>query len=219
MSRIVGVASAFPKPCSKQSDMTKTITVALALLTVAGMARAQDALVELDPAQTRVEFTLSAALHTVHGAFKMNSGIIRFDPASGKASGTVVVDTQSGDTGNRTRDRRMHKEILESQTYPEMTFTPASVQGSVARQGTSQLQVSGVLKLHGAEHEINLPVSVQIDGNQVTVATRWVVPYVQWGLKNPSNFILRVSDKVEVSVHATGKVTFPRAPGSANANP
>jgi hypothetical protein len=29
---------------------------------------------------------------------------------------------------------------------------------------------------------------------------------VQWGLKNPSKFFLRVSDKVDLNIQATGRV-------------
>jgi hypothetical protein len=34
------------------------------------------------------------------------------------------VDATSGDTGNTGRDHKMHQEILESQRYPEIIFTP-----------------------------------------------------------------------------------------------
>jgi hypothetical protein len=29
---------------------------------------------------------------------------------------------------------------------------------------------------------------------------------VQWGMKNPSNFLLKVSDKVEMSIQAAGRL-------------
>jgi hypothetical protein len=36
-----------------------------------------------------------------------------------------------------------------------------------------------------------------------------VVPYVRWGLKNPSTFILRVSDKLDLDINATGRLVEP----------
>jgi hypothetical protein len=35
---------------------------------------------------------------------------------------------------------------------------------------------------------------------------KFLVPYVKWGLKNPSTFILRVDDKVTIDVHAVGQI-------------
>jgi len=33
------------------------------------------------------------------------------------------------------------------------------------------------------------------------------VKYREWGMKNPSTFILRVNEKVEIHVHGVGKLT------------
>jgi polyisoprenoid-binding protein YceI len=76
---------------------------------------AQEAVLELDPAQTHIEFTLAGALNTVHGTFKLKSGTIRFDPATGKAGG-LVVGVTSGNSGGGSRDHKMHKDVLASST-------------------------------------------------------------------------------------------------------
>ena len=161
----------------------------------------------LDPAQSRVEFTLGDVLHTVHGTFKVKSGVIRFDPATGEANGEMVVDAASGDSGSGARDRRMHKNILESKRYPEIVFVPNRVEGQLAAQGTSRLSVHGLFRIHGVEHELTLPFQVQNSNGAIVADTNFVVPYVQWGMKNPSNFLLRVSDKVNIDIHAVGKLT------------
>ncbi len=98
----------------------------------------------------------------------------------------------------------MHKDILESQEYSEIAFTPAEIQGHLIPQGESQLELKGVLKLHGTEHEISIPVSVHVDGTLLAASAHLVIPYVKWGLKNPSTFILRVSDKVDIDIRASG---------------
>jgi polyisoprenoid-binding protein YceI len=151
-----------------------------------------------DPAHTTVQFKLGATLHTVHGSFKLAHSDVRFDPASGKISGVVAIDASSGASGDDSRDRRMHQEILESAKYPEIVFTPDRVDGAVAAQGASQIQVHGVFRIHGAAHEITIPVQVQMANGQASVKTSFTIPYVKWGMKNPSTFLLRVSDKVEI---------------------
>ena len=171
---------------------------ALALLSPLG---AQDLSLEMDPAQSKVEFTLGATLHTVHGAFQFKRGAIRFDPASGKASGELLVDARSGATGNDTRDRKMHKEILESQRFPDIVFRPGRVEGKLAPQGVSQMQVHGAFAIHGVEHELNAPVEVNVSGGVYTITAHFAVPYLKWGMKNPSTLFLHVDDKVDITIH------------------
>ena len=107
-----------------------------------GQVLAEEAVVTLDPAKTQVEFTLESTFHTVHGSFKLKSGRINFDSASGAASGAIVVDAGSGNSGNRSRDNKMHKDVLESARYPEIVFIPHKVIGTVP-QGASRVEVWG----------------------------------------------------------------------------
>ena len=167
----------------------------------ASPAAAQEVYVELKPADTAVDFTLGAALHTVHGTFKLKRGEIHFDPATRKASGAVVVDAASGHSGNGGRDRRMHENVLETGRYPDIVFTPDRVDGTLAAQGTSQLQVHGMFRIHGVEHELTLPVQVEAAPGEVVATAHFEVPYVKWGMKNPSTLFLRVSDKVAITIH------------------
>jgi polyisoprenoid-binding protein YceI len=157
---------------------------------------------ELDPAQTEVEFKLGATLHTVEGAFALKRDHIGFDPDTGKASGELVVDATSGQSGNDSRDRNMHKSVLESDRYPEILFRPDRVAGKVAPQGRSQVQVHGTFTIHGADHEMTVPVDVEIADGRYTAAGHFPIPYVKWGMKNPSTFLLRASDKVDLTVQA-----------------
>ena len=182
------------------------MATALFVLVLAGRSQAQELFLVLDPAQTRIDFTLGDVLHTVHGAFKLKHGAVHVDPATGAATGLVVVDATSGDSGNGGRDRKMHKDILESQKYPEIAITPVRIQGQLAREGASQIELQGLFKIHGTEHEITMKVAVQIEGDRLTAVIQFVVPYAQWGMKNPSTFIFRVSDKVDIDIHAAGRL-------------
>ncbi len=170
---------------------------------LASLCSAENAF-ELDPSKTEIKFTLHDVLHTVHGSFKLKRGSIRFDPVTGKASGEIVIDLASGASGNGSRDKRMHKEILESQKYPEAIFAPDSVQGRLETEGESQLDVHGVFKIHGADHELTLHLLIDAQGGgRYTASSHFFIPYVKWGLKNPSNFFLRVDDTVAMDIQAS----------------
>lgn len=179
---------------------------ALATLVLAPASRAQESIVQLDPAQAKIEFSLDGNFHTVHGKFALKSSTIRFDSSSGKISGAIVVDATSGDSGNSGRDKKMNREILESAKFPEIVFTPMKMTGAMAADGISKVEVSGQFRLHGQDHDVTLPIDIKADGKALQITTHTEIPYVKWGLKNPSNFLLRVSDKVAIDIEATGRV-------------
>jgi polyisoprenoid-binding protein YceI len=195
-------------------DTTKKSAHSLALLGVllvfAGMlaaqtpAPAQGLALQLDPARSGAEITLPATMHTVHGTFAAKRGTIHFDPASGRADGEVVFEATSGNTGNDGRDHKMHHDVLESQRYPEIVLRPDRAEGAFAASGTSTLRVHGRFGIHGAEHEITIPVEVSFTGNAWTAKASFQVPYVKWGMKNPSTLFLHVPDSVTVRIHAAG---------------
>jgi len=164
----------------------------------------QEATLNFVPAQTTVNFTLGDVLHTVHGSFKLKAGQVRFAPASNAISGEIVVDAASGNTDNTSRDRKMHKEILESARYSEVTFRPDRVEGRVLALGTSHVQVHGMFGIHGAQHEITVPAQVELAPDHWSLTVHFAVPYVKWGLKDPSTFILRVEKTVDIDLHALG---------------
>ena len=168
---------------------------------------AQEMTLALDQANTKVEFTLADVLHTVHGTFALKSGMIHFNPSTGVASGLVIVDVKSGQSGNSKRDRRMHADILQSEQYPDATFTPTKMSGHFSPQGNSEIQVDGTFRIHGSDHPITLVVPLQIRGNSADLKTQLVIPYEKWGMKNPSTFVLRVSDKVELDITASGHLS------------
>ena len=199
--------------------MEKTSRYVLAALAVIAIwtckVRAQEITYELDPAKTTIEFTLPATMHTVHGHFQLKRGSIHFNQATGEAGGSVVVDVKSGDTGNDGRDRKMHREVLQSANYPEATFTPTHISGAADLTKNPTVQVQGILNVHGSDHPMTMTASVQRNRDQLNSTTSFVIPYTKWGLKDPSTFILHVSDEVTVEITASGRIVQGTATGAS----
>src|SRR5581483_7562262 len=116
--------------CRRCAEQLKTnrplIHIVLALLACVPLsAQPQELRLEFTPANTSVDFTLGDILHTVHGSCRLKQGQINYDFATAAVRGQLVIDATSGQSGNRSRDHKMHNEILESAKYPEITFRPA----------------------------------------------------------------------------------------------
>ena len=188
--------------------MTKRLTLLL-LAASATVLFAQEQVFELDPARSHVEFKLDAALHTVHGQFRLKSGKLRFNSETGEASGELVMDPATGKTGNDSRDSKMRTYVLEVSQFPAVVFTPEKVIGKASVRGNSQVQLQGTMMMHGQSHPMTLNVPLAVNGKDASADVPFTVPYVEWGLKNPSTFLLRVSKEVEVVVHAVGTLSSP----------
>jgi polyisoprenoid-binding protein YceI len=158
----------------------------------------------LDVAQSKLHWTLDSTLHTVHGTFNLKRGVVKFDPATGSASGELIAYATSGESGNDSRDKKMHDEILESARYPEVIFRPTKIEGKVAVPGTSEVQLLGKFLLHGSEHDLTVPVHAELTGDHWKGTAKFSVPYIQWGLKSPNTFLLKAAPVVDIEMEMSG---------------
>lgn len=183
-----------------------TSLLAIFLAACGKVAVAQNLAFQLDPQGTAVNFTLADVLHTVHGTFLLKQGSLLLDPSSNKLSGEIVVDARSGQSGTGMRDRKMHREVLESDRYPDIAFRPDRIEGTVAEQGKSSVHLHGMFAIHGSDHEITVPAEVEVSGDRWSARIHFSVPYAKWGMRNPSTMFLRVSESVEIDIAASGTV-------------
>lgn len=176
-------------------------------LSFAHPALAQHQTLTVDPNASQVAFALGGNGHHVDGTFHVQSGAIDFDRAAHTISGSIVVAAGSGNSGEASRDKKMNKDVLDVERYSEITFAPQKFDGPIAPTGDSTIQVSGTFTLHGTPHDLTVPMQIHIDGDGLTAKTHFTVPYVKWGLKDPSVFILKVAKEVNIDLTLVGKVT------------
>jgi len=184
--------------------LIRRAVLTLVAVLAAVSAHAQQRVLVLDPQASKVSFTLKATGHEVEGELGLKSGRIAFDPATGAASGEIAIDLKSAQTGNKSRDKTMHEEVLETEKHPTAVFHAEKVRGTVPESGTGQLTLDGTLSFHGADHKVSLPAKISIQNGRVKADTQIEIPYVEWGLNDPSVLMLRVAKVVTVKVRAEG---------------
>ncbi len=151
-------------------------------------------------------------MHTVHGTASLDRADFTIDTVTGAASGEAVVVSGSADTDNPKRDKKMHGSVLLSTEHPRIVIRAESIEGALELEGASEVVLVGTMELIGAEHPIRVPMTVTIDGGTASVDAAFTVPYVEWGLEDPSTFVLRVGKEVPVTIHAEGVTVSATSP-------
>ena len=170
-------------------------------------ALAQHQTFNANPDASQVAFALAGTGHHVNGAFHVQSCSVNFDRTAMSISGSVVVAAGSGNSGEPSRDKKMNSDVLDATHFAEVSFAPKSYQGTIAASGDSTIQVAGVFTLHGTPHDLTVPMQIHIDGTSLTAKTHFKVPYVQWGLKDPSIFVLKVAKEVDIDLRLVGSLS------------
>jgi polyisoprenoid-binding protein YceI len=157
----------------------------------------------LDPATTSIHWTLNTNIHTVHGTYRLTNAAVHIEPVTGNASGLIVIDATSGDSGDSARDKRMDSVVLETAKYPTITFRPTHVEGKVDLSADGPITVNGVMNLHGQDHPMQMSVNLHPKNSAVASETHFMVPYVAWGMKDPSVMMFRTEKQVSIEIDAT----------------
>ena len=168
---------------------------------------AQQQSFKVNPDSSEVKMTLNTTHEVVVGTFHIQSGSIEFDRGAPKMSGSVIVLAGSGKTGNNSRDKKMNNDILKVEQYATVSFEPKTYAGAFAASGDSNIQVTGIFTLLGTPHEITVPMLVHLDGANATAKTHFVVPYVNWGLKNPSFLVWKADNDVAIDLNLRGTIS------------
>jgi len=176
-----------------------------AILTPAALAQHQAFAVNHDASE--IKMTLNTTHEVVNGTFHIQSGSIEFDRGAPKMSGSVVVLAGSGKTGNGSRDKRMNKEVLQVEQHATVSFEPKSYAGVIAPSGDSTIQVTGLFTLLGTPHEITIPMVVHLEDTTATAKAHFDVPYIQWGLKDPSFLVWKADKDVAIDLFLTGQLS------------
>ena len=180
--------------------------LALAVI-LAPAVLAQQQTFAVNAGASEVKMTLKTTREIVNGAFHIQSGSVEFDCSSPRMSGSVVVLAGSGKTGNGNRDKKMNKEILRVEQHATVSFEPKSYAGVIAPLGDSTIQVTGIFTLLGAAHEITMPILVHLEGTTATAKAHFTVPYIQWGLKDPSFLFWKADKAVAIDLFLTGQLS------------
>lgn len=178
--------------------MKRFFLVVLAAL--AFSANLQGDTFKIDPAHSRIGFSVRHLIGTAKGQFSKFSGTIVVDRDHPEQSSvTVTIEAASIDTGIGKRDEHLRGELFNVAKYPEITFKSRRVKQTGANAG----EITGDLTMHGVTRSIVL--NVELVGNRWRVATP-PLKRSQFGLvfSKSAETISMIADAVAVEIEIGG---------------
>ncbi len=106
---------------------------------------------------------------------------------------SVVANMSSLTTDNSGRDRSMRNQALETDQFPEATFTlttPIELDEIPAEAQTIQVTATGELTIHGVTQTVDFPLEAQVVGNSIVVVGQLPMFLADYAIAAPSASIV-----------------------------
>jgi polyisoprenoid-binding protein YceI len=114
--------------------------------------------------------------------------------------GTITVDTTTIASDESRRDNRMRSEGLQTEQFPEATFTitaPVDLPAAALAGTATDVTLTGDLTLHGVTKSVEIPAQAQLANGQIQVAGAISFPLSDYGITAPNvgGFIISIADQ------------------------
>ncbi|HEX2173984.1 MAG TPA: YceI family protein [Dehalococcoidia bacterium] len=162
---------------------------------------------ESSTARFIIDEVLRGAPFTVNGTTNQITGQITADPSQPNTAqvGTIRIDARSFATDDPRRDQAIQRWVLETEQFPEITFTPKELRGlpATGRPGeTYNFQIVGDLGVHGVTREETFDATLTIDSpDRLSGTAQTTIRYADFGINVPQPpFIQGIADSVRLEL-------------------
>lgn len=154
------------------------------------------------PRLSSLIFDVSAQMHNVHGIGNRFSGTITGDPSDiTSAKISMKLDPKSFDTDNQKRDKDLREKSMEVDRYPFIEFNSSGIQAEQRELKAGQplkATIQGVLKMHGLEKQISVPVTIQLTDDVLTAEGDMAVVLDEWKILRPKVLFVQLQNDVKI---------------------
>ncbi|MBI3942577.1 MAG: YceI family protein [Chloroflexi bacterium] len=202
------VAYQFLKPTEAASGPIQAVPVQAQATSDSASAT----LFQIDQASSEARFVINEVLRgtptEVVGATSQVAGQISVDPADPASTqvGTITINARTLATDSSQRDRAIQNEILSTNQYEYISFTPTSLQGVPGNVSLGQpytFQMVGKLTIRGVERDVTFDVTVTpVAENRLQGTATATINYADWGVSIPNvPFVASVDNNVQLELN------------------
>jgi len=131
---------------------------------------------------------------------------------------TSILDLASGEIAYllNPKDFQFEKKLMqvhfnekymESEKYPRSSFKGKLVGYDASKTQVQQVKAVGKLNIHGVTRDVDIPGTLQVEGNTVTLRSKFMVKLEDYNIKVPQIVWQNIAQEVEVTVQFTYRPT------------
>ncbi len=167
--------------CKNPADGKPKAEVA-APVDIKSSAKKADERIVLSPANTKVAFIGSKVTGSQEGDFKKLTGTVELSDNKPEASKiNVVIDTTSIATKSEKLTAHLKGEdFFDVTKFPQATFTSTKIEKKTDEKAV--YNVTGNLDLHGQQHSISFPATIDVSPSKLSVAAHFSINRKDFGI-------------------------------------
>jgi len=121
-----------------------------------------------------------------------------FDAVSGEVA--YLMNIKDFQFPNKLMQVHFNEKYMESEKYPKSSFQGKISGFSLNATGKQDVKASGKLTIHGVTKNIEAPGTVEVNGNRLTVKSKFTVKLLDYNIKVPQIVWQNIAQQVEVTV-------------------
>jgi polyisoprenoid-binding protein YceI len=116
------------------------------------------------------------------------------------SASTLEVSDGASDKDKPEIEKRMHEDVLESQTYPLITFDSSSVKATPLSPGQYRVEAAGQLSLHGVTNDQTISARVILSADRLRASGEFTLRQTDYGIElvSVAGGALKVKDELKV---------------------
>lgn len=98
-----------------------------------------------------------------------------------------------------------NEKYVESEKFPKATFQGKIVDYKPGTSGVQQVKAQGKLTIHGVTKDIDVPGTIEVQGNKLQMKSKFKVKVADYDIEIPTIVFNNIAEEVEVTVDFTYK--------------
>ena len=101
---------------------------------------------------------------------------------------------------NKTMQVHFNEKYLESEKYPKSSFQGKITGFNFAAGGKQQVKATGKLTIHGVTKNVDIPGTIEVNGNRLSVQSKFLIKLIDYDIKVPQIVWQNIAQQVDVTI-------------------